>query len=51
MPVKQMNIGRVGALDLVLDGACVSRWLDLSLGVRAGHRALTIGALPMRHTI
>jgi hypothetical protein len=49
MLVLEMWIGRVRALRFVLDATCVSRWLDLSLGVRAGGRALTVCAFPMRH--
>jgi hypothetical protein len=48
----EMSIDRGRTGGFVRGTACVSPWLDLSLGLRlAGRRALTICAFPMKHVI
>jgi hypothetical protein len=47
----EMSIDRGRTGGFVRGIACVSRWLDLSLGLRVGGRALTICAVPMRNAV
>jgi hypothetical protein len=47
----EMSIDRGRTRGFVLGTACVSRWLDLSRGLRIGGRTHTICAFPMRQAI
>jgi hypothetical protein len=47
----EMSIDRGRTGGFVGGIACVSRWLDLFLGLRVGGRALTICAVPMRNAV